>query len=140
MSSKNQAHDVNSASASCSSASSSRTRTASAAASGRAAWDATRSPIAASPLPRVAPYASRAAHGSLSSAPPSSSKVRCSSPASHSIAALSGARHFWFQPRSGASRHPQSDRHRSTPCTQLHELGSTSSTAWVAGCAARNAA
>ena len=57
-----------------------------------------------------------------------------------SRASLSGARHFWFQPGWSPVLQPQSERQRSTPCTQLQEEVSCSRARRVGGLSARKAA
>ena len=54
------------------------------------------------------------------------------------IAWRSGARHSWFHP-GWPPLQPQLERHRSTPCAQLHEDGVTSSTSQVGGCSRSHA-
>jgi len=83
-------------------------------------------------------YSSRAAHGSFSSLDPSASKMSQALSRSQSSASRSGLRHFWFQPAPAPVLHPQSERHRSTPCAQLHDVSSTISTSCVGGVSARN--
>ena len=48
-----------------------------------------------------------------------------------------GARHCWFQPGLPPLQ-PQLERHRSTPCAQLHEVLSTTSHSYSGGNCARN--
>ncbi|OGT96326.1 MAG: hypothetical protein A3I79_02580 [Gemmatimonadetes bacterium RIFCSPLOWO2_02_FULL_71_11] len=125
MSSKNQPHEVKARSAQRSSSSSSRAPT-----SGTGDGSALL----------LALCRSRAAHGSPKQAAPSRSNSACSSPASQSTASRSGALQRCCDGFSAASLQPQSARHRSTPCGQLHELGATSVTSVAGGLRARNAA
>ena len=75
--------------------------------------------------------ASRAAQGLGKHSRPRVLKRWSSSAFSESSASRSGARHFWCQ--SERDLQPQSNRHRSMPCTQLQELFSWISTSHSAG-------
>ena len=59
---------------------------------------------------------------------------------SSSTARRSGARHDWFHPGWLYVVQPQSDRHRSTPCAQLHAVAGTISASSVGACVSSHSA